>query len=143
MTDDYYAPWEIVFTRKQVLWLLQNLATLRGGYWPPEPSNYKDALMRMKHSGHKAPFITPIEFAAEIESRLEKCGTEGLILLAVECWCETESSLARYFDIKEYAIRRRYKRALAYVASGPARRWLHTRKRKGKEYQEFINKGKK
>ena len=140
MAKDFYSPGEIRFTRQQALWLIQNLGSLRDGYWPPESSNYIDLPLGKRTASRKAPFITPVECAAEIESRLEKCGMDGLILLAIECWGEREASLGKYLGMPEWSVRKRYKRALAYVASGPARRWHDTKKREGETYQEFKNR---
>ena len=138
MPEDWYSPGEVNFTRKTARWLIQNLGTLRDGHWPLEASNYIDANIRKKGVSQRAPFATSIEYAAEISTRLEKCGEDGLILLAIECWGETEASLARYFNKPERVIRARAKTALGYVASGPARRWHTSKKRKGETYQEFI-----
>lgn len=134
---DWYSPGEVHFTRRTALWLVQNLGTLRTGYWPPEASNYI-GIPGKKTGKHKAYFETPIEYAAEIEDRLEKCGIDGLILLAMECWGESEASLAKYLGKPEWSIRKRRKNALGYAASGPARRWHDIKKRKGKTYKEFL-----
>lgn len=139
---EWYAPREIIFTRATTLWLIQNLGSLRTGYWPPEASNYID-IPGGNHS-KKAPFTTPIEYAAEIESRLEKCGIDGLILEAIECWGKSESSMANYFKRPLWSIMKSYKLALRYVSSGPARRWLNSRKRIAVSYKEFkATRGKK
>ena len=132
---DFYSPGEIRFTVRQVLWLLHNLCSLREGYWPPEASSYVD--LPGKHVGSKAPFSTPIEYAAEIEKRCEKCGTDGLILEAIESWDKSVASIASYFRKPEWSILKRRKNALGYVASGPARRWHDISKRKGETYAEF------
>lgn len=139
---DWYSPGEIRFTHRTALWLVQNLGTLRNGHWPPEASSYID-IGGKKTASQKAPFITPIEYAAEIETRLEKTGTDGLILLAIECWGMSETSLSKYFKMPDWSIRKRARRALGYVASGPARRWHNIRKRKGETYQEFKERRKK
>ena len=139
---DWYSPREIRFTRRQCLWLIRNLPSLREGYWPPEASTYTDLPGSKKTGKHKAYFETPIDYAVEISSRMEKCGIDGLILLAIECWGESEASLAKYLRMPEWLVRKRYKRALAYVASGPARRWHDTKKRKGESYQEFKRRKK-
>lgn len=133
---DWYSPGEIKFTRPTARWLIHNLNTLREGTWPPEASNYIDIAIRSK-PGHKAPFITPIEYAAEITTRMQKCGIDGLMLLVFECWGESEESLSKYFGVPAWSIRKRKSKALGYVASGPARRWHNTRKRKGETYQQF------
>ena len=133
---DWYSPGEIRFTVQEVLWLLHNLGTLGGGNWPPETSSYVD-ISGKKSGRRKAPFVTPIEFAAEIETRLEKCGIDGLILEAIECWDKTTASMASYFRMPEWSIRKRRKIALGYIASGPARRWHTTKKRKAETYEQF------
>jgi len=141
---DWYAPREIYFDHKTALWLVNNLGSLRSGqHWPTEESGYTDIPGILKKGGTKAPFVTPVEYAAEITRRLEKCGTDGLILLAIECWGESEVSMAKYLKMSEWSIRKRAKRALAYVASGPAARWHDTKKRKGQTYQEFISRERK
>ena len=141
MTDsDWYSPGQIRFNQKTALWLIHNLGTLGDGHWPPEASSYVD-IQGKKSGRHRAPFETPIEYAIEIEQRLEKCGIDGLILEAIECWGKSDASLAAYFNYPEWSIRKRARRALAYVASGPARRW-HDTKRKGETYQQFKGRRK-
>lgn len=141
--DIWFSPGAIKFTRRQALWLIQNLGILRGGFWPPEASSYIDIPIGKKTAGRKAPFETPVEYAAEIESRMERCRVDGLILLAIECWDESVASLANYLEMPEWSVRKRRKNALDYVASGPARRWHDTKKRKGESYQEFRIRRKK
>jgi len=144
VTEEFYSPRDIKFTRQQCLWVIQNLDSLRAGHWPPEATNYIDDIpIGKKTISHKAPFITAAECYIEISERMEKCGIDGLILLAIECWGESDSSLANYLSMREWVVRKRYKRALTYVSSGPARRWLSTKKRKGESYQEFKIRRKK
>ncbi len=135
MGKEFYSPGEIHYTHEEVLWILHNLGCLRLGDWPAESSGYTDNPRRTINQ--KAPFITAIEVSAEISARMERCGKDGLILLAIECWKESEEAVAKYLGIPVWSIKKRYKRALKYVSSGPARRWLDTRKRKGVSYQEF------
>lgn len=141
MTQDWYAPGEIRFNRWTALWLIQNLGTLLSGHWPPNASNYVD--IQGQRTKGRASFTTPIEYAAEIETRLEQCGWDGLILEAIECWGKSEESMAKYLSIPVWSVRKRLKNALAYVASGPDRRWHDTKKRKGKSYRDFLKKDKK
>lgn len=137
MAKDWYPPREIWFTRATALWLIQNLGSLRAGSWPPEASNYIDIPGKKGVSG-RAPFATPIEYAAEIETRLEKCGRDGLILLAIECWGLSEESLAKFLGLQVWSIRWKAERALRYVASGQNQRWHDTKKRGKISYQEWI-----
>ena len=90
----------------------------------------------------KAPFETAADYYIEITSRLERCGTDGLILEALESWGKSPSSLTSYFGMPEWSIRKRRKSALGYVASGPARRWHNTKKRKAEEYKDFKRRKK-
>jgi len=139
---DFYPPREIYFTIDTSLWLIQNLGILGEGHWPPDTSSYIDPGIINKTSSGKAPFVTPIEFAAEIEARLEKCGVDGLILEAIECWGKSEESMSKYLCMPLWSIRRRYKTALYYISSGPARRWHTTKKREGETYREFKRRPK-
>lgn len=139
---DFYAPREIHFSRKTALWLIHNLSTLREGHWPADASGRVEITGIIKTGSHSAPFETPILFAVEITRRLEQCGIDGIILLAIECWGESEATMARYLRMPEWSIRKRMKKALNYVASGPVPRWIETKKRKAETYKEFGSKGK-
>lgn len=73
---------------------------------------------------------------------------DGLILEAIECWGKSLESLAKYFRVEVWSIRKRRSRALGYVASGPDRRWHNTHNKDGKlkreaqTYQEFKRRRK-
>ena len=137
MAKDHYTPSEIRYTKAQVLWLLRHLLLICSGFWPPQTSGYNiDAGIRGGHSSH-APFETPIAIGAELTDRLEKCGIDGLILVAIECWGMSPESLSKYFRSPVWVINKRRKRALRYVASGPVRRWQDTKKRRAISYEEF------
>lgn len=137
--QEWYSPGEVHFDRRSALWIIQNLSLLSSGHWPPEATNYVDTARG--RSASKATFTTPIEYAAEIEVRMEVCGQDGLILEAIECWGKTEESMSKYLKMPLWSIRKRLKNALAYVASGRDRRWHDTPKRGGKTYREFLRKG--
>ena len=134
---EFYAPKDIRFIRKHCLWLLHNLSTLRNEQrWPHQETGYIDQPGGHSHS-QRAPFLTPVEYAAEITTRLEKCGIDGLILLAIECWGESPDTLARYLGMMPITIKRKGKSALRYIASGPVRRWINSRKRLAESYHDF------
>uniref|UniRef100_A0A6M3L8S9 Uncharacterized protein n=1 Tax=viral metagenome TaxID=1070528 RepID=A0A6M3L8S9_9ZZZZ len=117
MTDgEWFAPREIRFNRRTTIWLLENLETLQSGIWPPEASNYIDTNIRKKGVSRRAPSATPIEYAAEIEQRLERAGLDGLILEAIECWDRTAESLSKQLNMAEWTISKRRKRALRFVS---------------------------
>jgi len=116
VAKDWYSPGEVKFTRRQVLFLIKNLPILREGYWPAEASSYIDIPLSKKPGKHKAYFETPIEYAAEIQSRLEKCGLDGLILEAIEGWDKSIPSMGSYLRMPEWVIGRRRRKALGFVA---------------------------
>ena len=132
VAKEFYSHGEIRFTVKQVLWLIQHLGSLREGVWPPDYIK----VMGRGNGPRRAPFETSGYYAAEIETRLEKCGKDGLILEAIDSWGKTTDSMASYFRMPVWSVWKRRKKALGYVASGPGRRWLTTPKRKGEPYDD-------
>jgi len=145
MENEWFSPGEIKFTRRQILWILENAATLSLGCWPvdPAPSGYMDLSTIRKKGGKEGYFVKPIEIIAEVEQRLEKCGLDGLILEAVECWGKSFTSMASYLKMPEWSIKVRRNNALTYAASGPARRWHNVKKRKSETYHEFKRRRKR
>ena len=143
--DEWFSYREIRFMRKQVLWILSNATIFKEGYWPVESVNsaYIDLPAIRKKGGKEGYFIKPVEILAEVLTRMEQCGVDGLILLAVECWGETDTALSRYLNIPIWSVKKRYKKALRYVASGPDRRWHTTKRRKGETYEQFKSRQKK
>ena len=132
------------FNKEGVLFALQHLNELRRGEHIEQHLSYLERPLATRSGGRPhAPFENPVLLAAEVEARLEQCGLDGLILLAIECYGESEERLARYFRVPEWSIRKRAKTALAYVASGADVRWHDTHdkkgklKREGETYQEF------
>jgi len=94
----WYSPRQITFTTPQVIFLVQNLTQLREGQWPADPSASRHIGPDIKtQPSNKAPFETPCQFAAEIESRLERCGRDGIITINHLCYGQSEESLSAYF----------------------------------------------
>jgi len=138
MSEEWFSPSAIKFTKVHTLWLLHNLQELHLA-WPVDSSSYIDQPGKLAPSS-KAPFATPIEYAAEIEQRLEKCGIDGLILESVEVWGKSVQVMCRYLGMTPSTIDRKMNTALRYVASGPSRRWHNSRKRKAESYKEFKDR---
>ena len=142
MDQVHYTPGEIKFTRAQALWLIHNLCALRSGAsWPTDATEHVN--VPGKKSTCRAPFTTPVEYAAEITIRMERCGLDGVMLLAMECWGESVEALARYFSKPQWSIVKGANQALRYVASGPSPRWITTKKRGGIHYEAFRKGGKR
>ena len=82
--DLWYSPAEIRFTREQMIFLILSMDLLSQGAYPPDSkgTGYTDPAILSKAKSHKAPFETPIQFHAELKSRLDKTGTDGKLLVA-------------------------------------------------------------
>lgn len=139
MPELFWEPRQIVFNRKQVLWLLPWLPSIREGDWPPDPryTGYTD--VPGKPRSHRAPFEASCQVAAELDDRIKACGQDGEMLHVYYCLDLEATRIARLVKMDEEQVTRRIKRALRYIASGPDRRWHDTPKRKAQTYQEFIS----
>ncbi len=127
MTEVYYKPSEIRFSREQMLWLIEWLSVLKEGTWPPNPqgSGYTEIASVQKSSSHHAGFETPCQFAAEIESRLKSTGESGEVLVH-----EVQHGLDVYELLSPPA-----KKALNYISgwrrrSRPFYKWCYDQRQK-------------
>ena len=149
MTELFWEPPQIVYNRKQFLWLLPSMPSIREGVWPPDHryTGYVDAGKTKSHS-HRAPFEAAVIVATEVDRRIEACGQDGEMLNAYYCHDLEARRIARLAKMNESKVVRRIKRALRYIASGPVPRWLDLKKkvegelvvvRPAQTYQEFIS----
>lgn len=124
-------------SRKMILWLIKHLPLLQEGIYPPDAKRLKEFPPLVKKGGSgKAPFVEPILWAVEVERRLLRAKTDGLILLCIECFGVSEASLAGYFGTTEEQIRRRANEALRYVTGYSVKKRnyrTHYQHKKGKE----------
>lgn len=88
---DWWPPNQIIFSVRQVIWLLINWTTLRDGCWPldSKATGYEDGTMacvikmgRSRRRGQRAPFELPCQVYAELSGRLDQTGVDGKLLLA-------------------------------------------------------------
>lgn len=86
MTERWYNYSEIRYTREQVLFLLQNGSLLRAGFWPvkPDDSGYTGS-MHGKQFKSEGNFIKATTIIAELDTRITKCGDDGLALEFAVC----------------------------------------------------------
>ncbi len=104
-------------SKRMMLWLIRNLSVLKDGVYPSGASSYINFPPIVKKGGsQKAPFVNAVEYAIEVEHRLMRAGADGLILLCIECFEITESTLAGYFRTSDEAITRKSQEALGYVS---------------------------
>jgi len=131
MTNDYYSPNEISFTRSQVFFLLRNLDILRDFTWPLD---YKESgyIGGNKRIVRRAPFDTPACILGELEERIERCGLDGILLELVysassEDKQALEQHIASALKLNIRTVDRKIKKALNYI-SGKCRRWVSCEK---------------
>lgn len=141
---DWYSPTEIKFWRVDFVFGLEHLELLSEGTWPPDPrgSGYTDS--PGKHQiNSKAPFIVPVEYAAEIKERLKACGADGEMARMIYSDGIPAHRVARLVKLHEDVVERRVETVIKYCASGQARRWITTKKRQGRTYQNWVNRPRK
>lgn len=121
MTQDFYSPASINFSRHQIPFLIKHLPLLRIGSWPPDfkITGYSGGPKRgQKHGSY---FETPVSIAAEIDHRLESAGIDG-IMLELICLIEPEdrlnfeNHLAQALRTDLDSIDKRIKSALSYCS---------------------------
>lgn len=137
MIERWYSPGQIRFTRLQMLWLIKNLPDLCEGRWTPNPEGSSSIDMPIIRKGKrgKSPTKDPCLVAAEVETRLEKCGIDGLILEAIVGWGKSDESISKYLGMPVWSVRKRAKRALGYISSSGEDAGEGRRKRMS--YREF------
>jgi len=115
MTDVYYTPRDIIFSREQMLWLIKWLPYLEDeNSWPPDPqeTGYTDAPRVQRSRNYRAPFETPAGFVAEVRCRLKTTGDTGEVLIH-----EVQHGLESYELLSRPA-----QRALNYISGWKRRR---------------------
>lgn len=134
MTEPYWSPNEIQFTREQVKWLISLLPLLRNGVYPRSPTEtgYTNAPSKRQIKA-QAPFITASEIAGELDWRLCQCREYGLFLEMVystedTMWNLQHISSALKVDIN--VVERNVHMALRFVCG---------KNRKGRSYSQFRN----
>ena len=113
----YVPPNKVVFSRDQIIFLIENLETLREGVYPtnPDGSDYMDPQIKSQRRA-KAPFENPVSLLIEITRRLELSGLDGLLVLCYHSVRMSEESLARYYNIPVHVVRIRINQCLDRIA---------------------------
>lgn len=130
MTEEWYSPKDVIFERDQVLWLLFYLPLLKEGMWPPNPyvSGYTDEPIGKSKRYKRAYFETPVQFAAEIGSRLLKAGRDGRIL-----YWQVKSGVTDYELLEEDA-----QDALNYISGWKRKKMEYKAWRRQRNYYENV-----
>lgn len=79
----WYSYLDLRFCPHQVIWVIENSATLLAGKWPPNPegSGYIDPGIKTGYKS-EAYYVKPVGILAEVEYRLKRCGVYGKLLRA-------------------------------------------------------------
>ena len=126
MSNDWYSYGQITFKRKHVHFVLDNAESFKYGRWPHEPreTGYMDAPISALHTKAEGYQVKPSVILAEIEQRLEQCGSDGHITLAHYVDGISLGRLAKALNVSEYDLQYLMNGAIAYASSGLCRRWV-------------------
>ena len=118
---DFYKPSDIRMWPEHVRWAMEHLRELESGRWPQDPRETGYTGGPGSKRGHDAYFVTSICLAAEINVRLDVCGTDGK--MARQCLADgwDELTLAELMHIDQYRILTRVERVILFC-SGQRRR---------------------
>ena len=102
-----------LFSKLHIAWLMLYLPSLRRGEWP----NALDC----EYGGSQAPpFRTPIELAAEIDRRIERCDKDGAMLELYYSGCRSYKSISKQFGLNVRYVIDHIEQALKYLADSEA-----------------------
>jgi len=126
----WYPQNQITFRREHMIFLIKSLSILQEGHYPRNPigTGYTDHRIVIKRGKGGSYFEHPVQLAAEVETRLEACGQDGLLLEALYCWGKRPEYLTRVFHCEEYTLAKRVNSALWYISG-----W----ERKEQSYRDF------
>lgn len=121
----WYEPKNIIFSREQVMWIIESFDVLEDGKWPVNPhgSGYTDSPKVQVSPSRHAPFETPEMVAAEVRARLESTGEAGEALVD-----EIQSGVYNYNLLSRPA-----KRALNYISGVRRRKISYSRWKRERE----------
>ena len=100
---------------EQVYWLLENIETLRSGWWPEALDNSIN-IRCLGKSGGPAWFETPAGLAADLGMRLKKCGKNGCLVKLCLCHSEDEYLIADMWGITADNLRKRIESVVHYCS---------------------------
>ena len=137
--DPWYSPAEISYTPEEIEWLLWCIDRLRISQYPPEPSSdYNDDLSG-DHT-NKAPFIVAMDYAAEIDSRLDLCGKFGEWAEARYNRGESDDEIAKTSRSDELKIDNRIRQVILFMSGRKRKRRIFPHWRMVKTWRDKQKK---
>ena len=145
---EFYTIRELWFTRRQMVWITQNLYSIRLGEWPKQPYNHVEIISpsngkrELPHKTLKtrpARFEKPAQIAAEIDWRLNQCKTSrgdyGVLFLDKYMRGFTFEGTAKRHNLDAETVIHRIDQVLKYI-SGWERKLLNL-----EHYNQYRVKG--
>jgi hypothetical protein len=137
----YYCFWEVRYSQNCVAFLLPYLVLLSEGRYPPDPTpnGYTSSEVQQTSVDSTAAFIKASEIYSELTRRLKRCWPDDDLL---EHYCVEGiplADIARSHYITEEDCWNRMQNAISYISSGPAPRWVTTKRRRGLSYPEWCS----
>lgn len=119
---EWLAPGQIKFTSAHVHWLFDYWECIDVGYWPSELSGATS--LPGTRNTTAAYFEQVMSVKAELTWRLGQCGKDGKLVL--RCFGDkwNVDQVAELLDCSPGWLKRRMRRAIAFAASGPERRYV-------------------
>lgn len=131
----WYKPSEVwQFREEHIYWLIEHIALLRIGYYPPDPLSALSPGGRQFYAG--AYFEVTKLIYIELKERLGRCGLDGLLLIAREGLGLDEDEIGDFLHQPRDKIRKRANTAMRYVR-GRNRKWTQRGKYEPITYHEF------
>jgi hypothetical protein len=124
----FFEPGELLFCPHQIKWLVTHFPELFAGSWA---EGREVQFYRRHRPGSGAYFERPIDYAAEVERRLQHCAPDGIPVLLHYTYEIDFKTLAKYLRLSVPAIEHRIEVVVWYVSGWnfndrfPYRRW-HT-----------------
>jgi hypothetical protein len=114
MKEYWWPPQAISYTKSQIIWIIENIAYIRQGVWPPECRESGYAGKNDSHST-SADFEPIMIVLADIERRLEKCGQDGYFLELVYGAGATYEHISKCINQTPRKVEKRVQTALRYI----------------------------
>ena len=134
---EYFEPGEILFCPHQIKWLVWHFPELFAGRWA---EGREIQFSRRRRPGSGGYFERPIDYAAEVERRLQHAAPDGLMVLLRHAYELDPVSIGKYFRLSVAAVEHRIE-VVVWYASGwnfndkyPYRRWAVDR-----NYEAWLN----
>lgn len=115
--DEWFSCSEIRFTKRQVVWILENLPYIRDGIWPPEgkTTGYTEISNKPCYRAGAA-FEVIVGIAAEIDTRMALIGKLSEILELIYTLNEEPYQVAKDYMMTEEDLTYHCRKMLTFIS---------------------------